>query len=234
MKVAVAIGSLLASAVRGSLDMAGAPYITLDGANFLGGPRLLITASAMSPNGTDLPAQKLLLDTGSSTLAFCDRNLADSVKSLQTQYVPCNVYGSDTEKEGYWGYFYKGGVHLSNSDIKISNSYYSIMQQETEMPCVSGVNGIFGIAFHQLDQATASAPTDWGNGVGTCSRPSTDFVQPLMQFLNGKGDSKKVGIYWSGKIGTGEGQLYLDDDAVNNPHYNAKQAAAVGKLFHSP
>lgn len=215
-----------ASLIATSVD---ATSFTLDSVNFAGGPRLLITANPQDEDGKDLPAQKLLLDTGSSTLAFCDSSLADKLKSLKSQDYSCNIYGSATQKEGYWGPFYKGGVHIGNS-LKVSDVHFSVMQQQVEMPCSSGVSGIFGIAFHQLDQATSQAPESWPtSGVGSCPRPSTDFVEPMMQYLNGEGGTKQVGIYWSGKLGEGQGELYLDGDATTNSHYNAATAAKIGK-----
>lgn len=201
----------------------------LDAINFEGGPRLTITASPVSSSGRILPAQKLLLDTGSSTLAFCNSSLEAEVKSFQSEYYSCNIYGNSQVREGYWGPFYKGGVAIGN--INVPDAYYSIMTQQVSMPCSDSgsVNGIFGIAFHQLDQATSEAPASWpSNGVGSCPRASTDFVQPLMQYLNSQGGTKRLGIYWSGKQGVGEGQLYLDDDATSNSHYDEGAASAMG------
>merc|ERR1719222_1714322 len=99
------------------------------------------------------------------------------------------------------------------------------------MTCGSPINGIFGIAFRQLDMATAGTPPTWPEDeVGDCpTRPSAAFVQPLMQYLNNEGGVKQLGIYWSGKQGDGEGTLYLDGDATSNPHYNEEQASAIGK-----
>jgi len=207
---------------------ASADPINLDAVTFMGGPRLLITASPTGSAGTKQAGQKLLLDTGSSTLAFCDASLADKVKSEDEGYYSCNIYGNAQVKEGYWGPFYKGNVQI-NGNIEVPNSHFAIMHQQKSMPCSQGVQGIFGIAFHQLDAATSTKP-DWpAGGVGSCTRPSTDFVQPMMQYLNGKGGVKKLGIHWSGKQGDGEGKLYLDDEATSNSHYNAAQAALVGK-----
>lgn len=44
---------------------------------------------------------------------------------------------------------------------------------------------------------------------------------------------KQIGIYWSGKLGAGQGQLYLDDDATKNPHYNVDAATKIGKAAMS-
>lgn len=204
--------------------------IPLNGATFSGGPRLTIYASPLAADGTVNAPQQLLLDTGSSTLAFCDSSLANSVKALQAKYYSCNIYGSATVKEGFWGPFYEGGVHINKGTIQVTDAHYAIMTDEVAMPCQQGIDGIFGIAFKALDQATNATPTGWtSTTVGSCPRPTTDFVQPLMQYLNVKGGVEKLGIYWSGKQGDGEGQLYLDDETTSNPHYNAAQAAAIGK-----
>jgi len=220
------VGVISALLFVASVDAAG---IILDSVNFEGGPRLLITASPKDADGNDLPAQKLLLDTGSSTLAFCDSSLADKLKTFKSEYYSCNIYGSASVKEGYWGAFYKGSVNIASA-VQISSAYFSVMQQQVSMPCSSGVSGIFGIAFHQLDQATSEAPSAWpANGVGSCPQPSTDFVQPLMQYLNSEGGTTQVGIFWSGKLGAGEGQLYLNGDATSNSHYNADAANKIGK-----
>jgi hypothetical protein len=209
---------------------ADAVVIPLNAVTFSGGPRLTVTASPTAADGSSQPPQQLLLDTGSSTLAFCNSSLADKVKSLQSNYYSCNIYGNAQVHEGYFGPFYEGVVQVNKGTIKVPNAHYAIMEQEIAMPCEQGVSGIFGIAFKALDQATSTAPTGWSSGtVGTCTRPSTDFVQPLMQYLNTQGGVEKLGIYWSGKQGDGEGQLYLDDDATSNVHYNKAQASAIGK-----
>jgi hypothetical protein len=209
---------------------ADAAVIPLNAVTSMGGPRLTVTASPTAADGSSQPPQQLLLDTGSSTLSFCDSSLADKVKSLQSKYYSCNIYGNAVVKEGYYGPFYEGVVQVNKGTIKVPNAYYSIMKQEIKMPCQDGINGIFGVAFKALDQATDTPPAGWSSGtVGTCTKPSADLVQPLMQYLNTKGGVEKLGIYWSGKQGDGEGQLYLDDDATSNDHYNEAQASAIGK-----
>lgn len=126
------------------------------------------------------------------------------------------------------GSIYKGNVQI-NGNIEVPAAHFAIMKQQISMPCVQGVQGIFGIAFHQIDGATSTKP-DWpSDSVGYCTRPETNFVQPMMQYLNGKGGVKKLGIYWSGNQGDGEAKLYVDDEATSNSHYNEEQAASVGK-----
>lgn len=203
-------------------------------------PMLTINASAAPYFGrSGLPEQRLLLDTGSSTLAFCDKSMATPLENYKTNFYSCNAYGDGDE--GYWGPFYAGPIQLPTSNggaLHIASSHYSVMMDQIEMPCISttalnaGVNGIFGVAFKQLDQATSTKPSGWSPvSVGECAEATTDFVQPLMKYLNDEGGVKQIGIYWSGKIGDGEGMLYLDDDATKNEHHKAKEAEALGKAF---
>jgi hypothetical protein len=191
-----------------------ATAIPMNAVNFEGGLRLTVAGNPKS-----LQPQDLLLDTGSSTLAFCDSSLARSLKLLKTDYLSCNLYGSGNE--GFWGPFYKGAVSVG-SDLELEDSsYYSVMQQEVSMPCGSGLQGIFGVAFKQLDQAADHpSPLEWPAGsVGSCPYPSTTLVGPLMQYLKQDTPEGRLGIYWSGKVGTSEGELFVGATAVSNPHY---------------
>lgn len=191
-----------------------ASAIPMNAVNFEGGLRLTVAGNPQS-----LQPQDLLLDTGSSTLAFCDKTLSDTVKDLKTDYLSCNLYGSGNE--GYWGPFYKGALQVG-ADLNIEESYYSIMQQEVSMPCGTGLQGIFGVAFKQLDQAAVHpGALDWPTGgVGSCPAPSTDLVGPLMQYLKQDTPEGRLGIYWSGQLGQSQGELYVGPTAVSNPHYD--------------
>jgi hypothetical protein len=219
---------VLASVLIASVNASG---ITLDVMNWGGSPRLFITASAKDADGADLPAKKLLIDSGSATLAFCDSSLAHKLKPFQTQYYSCSVYGDSHEETGYWGPFYKGVIHISKSDIEISSAYFVVMQQQVEMGCTSSFDGIFGIAFRQQNPATTKEPSWPSSRIGSCPDSSREFVPPLMQYLNNQGGTKQIGIYWSGRSGEDQGQLFLDDDAKNNnPYYNAGIAGEIGKV----
>mmetsp|Transcript_52944 Transcript_52944/g.113042 ORF Transcript_52944/g.113042 Transcript_52944/m.113042 type:complete len:371 (+) Transcript_52944:173-1285(+) len=224
---AATMGSfLVASAAASAVPLTSSGTLPMDAVNFAGGLRLTVNGA---PHGQK--PQSLLLDTGSSTLAFCDASLAESVRSLQTNYMSCNLYGSGNE--GYWGFFFKGAVTLSGG-LELEESYYSIMQQEVSMPCGDGLQGIFGVAFKQLDQAANHAqPLNWpSGGVGQCPQPSTDLVGPLMQYLKQDTPQGHLGIYWSGATGSNEGTLYVGPDAVSNEHYaqGTVQKAQLGEL----
>jgi len=212
------------SIMVGSSSLA-ASAIPMNCVNFEGGLRLTVK---VNPKGDS--AQECLLDTGSSTLAFCDSSLESSLKSLQTDYMSCNKYGSGNA--GYWGFFYKGSIGVG-SDLSIDSAYYSVMHQEVSMPCGSNLQGIFGVAFKQLDQAANHPnPLSWpSGGVGSCPQPSTDLVGPLMGYLKQDTPEGRLGIYWSGAVGSSTGELYVGPTAESNSHYTGRtvQTATLGE-----
>lgn len=202
-----------------------ASAIPLNCVNFEGGLRLTVN---VNPQGES--PQESLLDTGSSTLAFCDSSLEDSLKSLKTDYLSCNLYGSGNE--GYWGFFFQGPISVG-SDLSINSASYSVMHQEVSMPCGSGLQGIFGVAFKQLDQAAYHpSALNWPTGgVGSCPAPSKDFVGPLMSYLKQDTPQGRLGIYWNGAVASSAGELYVGATAESNSHYTAGtvQTATLGE-----
>merc|ERR1712232_1372231 len=195
----------------------------MNAVNFEGGLRLTVDV-----NIEGKASQECLLDTGSSTLAFCDASLETGL--AKTDYMSCNLYGSGNE--GFWGFFYKGSIGVG-SDLSIPSAYYTVMHQEVSMPCGSGLQGIFGVAFKQLDQASVPpSPLNWPSGsVGSCPQPSTDFVGPLMSYLKQDTPQGRLGIYWNGAVGTSTGELYVGPTAETNSHYTsgAVQTAILGE-----
>merc|ERR1712232_1053902 len=117
--------------------------------------------------------------------------------------------------------------------LSIDSAYYSVMHQEVSMPCGSSLQGIFGVAFKQLDQAAYHPnPLNWpSGGVGSCPRPSTDLVGPLMSFLKQDTPEGRLGIYWSGAVGSSTGELYVGATAESNLHYTGGrvQTATLGE-----
>merc|ERR1712050_496322 len=85
----------------------------------------------------------------------------------------------------------------------------------------SGLQGIFGVAFKLLDQAAVHPDAlDWpSSGVGSCPEPSTDLVGPLMSYLKQDTPDGRLGIYWSGAVGSSTGELYVGPTAESNSHY---------------
>ena len=125
--------------------------IPLAATSWSGGPRLLMEVSPVDANGGLLPAQKLVVDTGSSTLAFCQSSFLQEAAYQETNFISCNLYNPGGAFTGYWGPFVAGQLHAGS--VTFQNSFYSIMAQEAGMPCRNGIDGIFGIAFRQLDAA---------------------------------------------------------------------------------
>jgi len=119
--------------------------------------------------------------------------------------------------------------------------YYNIMTAEVSMPCRDGFAGIFGIAFSNIvltgippspTNWTPSAETDayhvietYGKGI---AQGGHALPNPLQQSLKGK-----LGIYWSGQYGVGEGRLYLDEAAVGNEHFVASKVVGPAWLQNS-
>lgn len=211
-----------------------------------GGPRLVVDLApaarrlAASASGSDggswLPAQQLILDTGSSTLAFCSNALSSEAAYSPTNYISCNKYNPGGQSTGYWGPFVHGPLRMGAGTSITLEAEYSIMAQEVAMPCTDGINGIFGIAFRQLDVAFwREQKPQWGVGtVGSCpTQTAGNVMPPLLQKLQSEGGPEKVGIYWSGLAGVDEGALFFDDAATTNPHYLAAPAlgpAALGEV----
>mmetsp|Transcript_37886 Transcript_37886/g.60793 ORF Transcript_37886/g.60793 Transcript_37886/m.60793 type:complete len:362 (-) Transcript_37886:157-1242(-) len=216
---------LLASSAAASAKTPYSAGLSMNCVNFEGGLRLTVDVAIDGKS-----SQECLLDTGSSTLAFCDASLESGLESLKTDYMSCNLYGSGNE--GYWGFFYKGGIGVGGQ-VNIDSAYYSIMHQEVSMPCGSGLQGIFGVAFKLLDQAAVHpGALNWpSGGVGNCPQPSTDLVGPLMSYLKQDTPSGRLGIYWSGAVGSGTGELYVGPSAESNSHYSSgtAQIATLGE-----
>jgi hypothetical protein len=182
---------------------------------------------------TSIAPQELLLDTGSSTLAFCDSDMAEQVCASRTEFVSCNKYGNSKTPSGYWGSFFIGDVIIGDN-LWLHDSSFSIMEQETRMPCTGTLQGIFGVAFRQLDQAAKlSDLTKWPQGtVGQCPLPVTNVIGPLVRYLKQDTPSGRLGIFWSGQVGRNQGELFVGARAVTNKYYieNVVQQAALGAL----
>jgi len=191
--------------------------------------RLAVSVRPIGSSGEALEAQELVLDTGSSTLAFCDSALAAQLGAGQrTEYMSCNMYNPGGATTGYWGRFYRGAVALANG-LTLGHAVFSVMQDEESMPCTQGFKGIFGIAFKQLD--VAYAYRELGTLGSKCpDNPVTDFAEPMMQALQSAAGSTSLGIYWSGEAGDDQGAIYLEAAADNNPHVDSGTVAGVARL----
>jgi len=206
-------------------------------------PAMTVDVSPVTSGGRVLPAQRVLFDTGSAGLAFCNNSFAGLLSDLQTPgLVPCKSYGGPGNwVSGYWGKVYTGGLEMGG--VPVHGAHYAVMQQDIGMPCrVKGFMGIFGAAFqvnYKLWQTTAdiSEPL-WAPGkVDSCetSIPGvtgmTTLVPPMEQLVTELAGEKvqRLGIYWSGLVGDSVGMLYLNSAAMHNPHY-ARGSAQRARL----
>mmetsp|Transcript_109947 Transcript_109947/g.154183 ORF Transcript_109947/g.154183 Transcript_109947/m.154183 type:complete len:383 (+) Transcript_109947:33-1181(+) len=200
-------------------------------ATFWGGPRLLVDVAPEAATGKQVASQRLLLDTGSSTLAFCEQGLLQQTLYEMTDYVSCNAYNPGGNYTGYWGPFVVGDLTAGN--LSMHNSTYSVMANQVGMPCSDGVEGIFGIAFQQLDAGVPVESFSNWNDTASCPIKNETFLPPpLLHQLQASGGVEMLGIYWSGDLGEEQARLYIDEDAVNE-HYDAESVVgpvALGEL----
>ena len=102
--------------------------------------------------GSQKEPVKLLIDTGSSTLAFHASNYSPSDdKCLElTQYAQCVTYG----KGGWAGPVLKSKVIYSNNtdSFEIPEVSFSIVSDQQENS-FQGLDGVMGLAYHHLNNA---------------------------------------------------------------------------------
>lgn len=185
-----------------------------------------------------LPAQKLLLDTGSSTVAFCNMTLPSTLPGAnQTQFKACEQYGPSGPdgyfKDGYVGPFFSGSLRLkaSQSELQISQALFAVFAEGSCSPqmCLDQPSqGIFGVAYRQRNKVY---PHDEDLSSVCVKKSSTDLqilcpstkassLPPLMQDLRLTSDgSELLGIYWSGAA---KGNLFLGPAAVETPYYEGE------------
>ena len=134
---------------------------------------------------------ELLIDTGSSSLLFCNSSLAElpDQESLKTEYVQCVGYGgyescpdSDLSYDTTGvisGSVYKGDVFFENS--LMSDVYYGIIARQDACVSAAILDGIFGVAYSVLNDAYI-LPAD-----GTLTLSDID-----VEVCEIDGDSKRV------------------------------------------
>ena len=220
---------------KSSAGLATNEGIPLHAGTWFEGPRLVIEVAPSNVQGGWLPKQRLILDTGSSTLAFCDGQVREDAEYNVSDMISCNIYGTPDNFSGYFGPFVWGPVKLGN--FTMPEASYSIMQHESGMPCSEGLDGIFGIAFWQLDAAFRKEDESEmqinEEGNFTCPEQATSYGPPPLTQLLRSEDFQKFGIYWSGQLGEDQGSLFLGPSAVENEHYmlaDPLPAATLGEL----
>ena len=106
------------------------------------------------------------IDTGSSSLAFCDKSLIDEAKNIsKTNYAQCKPYGFDQLcRDGSKGYeigmagqVFQGDVSAYNDQgeevASMDNVTFTIMDFSQIYTCFGPLDGIFGVAYKGLNSA---------------------------------------------------------------------------------
>ena len=183
----------------------------------------------------DLEPRRLLLDTGSSTVAFC--NLSFPELTFNTGLKACEQYGPSLAdghfSDGYVGPFYRGSLRLDG--LVIPEASYAVFSEGSCAPWLcrgKPSQGIFGVAFRQRNKAypssvnLSSACSDVPGDIEMlCPSTSASLLPPLLQDLRMTSEGSEVfGIYWSGKQ---EGALYLGSQALETCHYDPLAPRAV-------
>jgi len=133
-----------------------------------------------------LKTQLALLDTASSTLAFCDGDIARSVEHLKTNQSQCMMYGDPLEccdesqrcssysAEFFYGSVYHGDVQIVGgySDrvpTTMNQVYYTVMESQSGMTCDFGFDAIFGLGFEANNNAVIVPDNEAMSLVQTCN-----------------------------------------------------------------
>eukprot|EP00438_Fugacium_kawagutii_P018378 Skav208997 [mRNA] locus=scaffold2686:171740:172699:- [translate_table: standard] len=182
----------------------------------------------------------MLLDTGSSTVAFCNVSLPEDMPATKTHFNACEQYGPSTANgnfgDGYVGPFFQGELRIQgSSELQIPNAMFAVFGEGSCAPFLCKDHpsqGIFGVAYRQrnkifpstLDLSSACLKTS-SNIDMLCPSTSASFVPPLMQELRQTSDGSEIfGIYWSGGAG---GSLYLGPPAVETRHFDPSAPRAA-------
>ena len=112
--------------------------------------------------------QQVLVDTGSASLAFCDKSLIDEAVGItKTDYAQCNVYGdlvscpndpsASLQKQFYVGQVFQGNITALYETVagieivSMDEVYFAIMSEVQDQMCSGPLDGIIGVAFDALN-----------------------------------------------------------------------------------
>ena len=123
--------------------------------------------------------QHVMIDTGSSSLAFCDKSLIDEAVGItKTDYAQCKAYSravscandpsTSLHRVFYVGQIYEGNVtasyETSNGDelfIDMEDVNFAIMSKRQLYACSGPLDGVFGVAFDALHRAVELPSPDF-------------------------------------------------------------------------
>jgi len=185
----------------------------------------------------------LMIDSGSSTAAVCDYSDKRYFAATASSTVSCNLYG--TGSSGYQGPFVEGSMSLSGTSQQLPSSHYAFMQYHQSMPCNSGYDGIFGIAYKGMDSSYSNSrfaqeATSYDSAARWCQEAqqegaAADYKAPLIQTLTeGTGTNSHLwGLYYSGNPGDNAGTLYLGNDAKTNTHFTTGGTPVIARMYNA-
>jgi len=143
-----------------------------------------VEVSVLQDDGSYSIPQRVLLDAGSSKLAFCNSSLQGMLSRYKTDLKECQRYAGGSAFEGV---VYQGEVHVHG--MGAFNTNFSVMTMQEQMTCSSGFNGIMGIAMGNLNNATKlPLPSDLSQAC-----PKEDI--PMPGFIDVAG-IQSVGLSW--------------------------------------
>lgn len=131
----------------------------------------------------------IMIDTGSSTLAFCDKSLAEEADITKTNYAQCRQYdspnscpdGSSGYEVGWSGQLYQGDVTVGNEIASMDNITFAIMDLDQIYSCFGPLDGIIGVAYKGLNGNIVQLPSPdfdimslWNI---SCSNPNEDAAE---------------------------------------------------------
>ena len=157
--------------------------------------------------------QHVMIDTGSSSLAFCDKSLIDeAVDITKTDYAQCDTYTGDSCPDDpssdnifYVGQIFKGNITAYNTNtdkdiVSMDEVYFGIASKVQGYFCDGPLNGIIGVAYSGLNKGVEIPSPDFSilnlwnqsceidnKSFGTCNTgnmTSKNLPPPLEQTLN--------------------------------------------------
>ncbi len=134
--------------------------------------------------------QNVLIDTGSSSLAFCDKSLVEEAKNIsKTNYAQCHGYGdrvscpdgSTGVSLANAGQVFRGDVGVYNDQGKevasMDNVSFAIMDFVQDFLCFGPLDGIIGVAYKALSHAVELPSPDFNiSSLWNESCPNPDQV----------------------------------------------------------
>ena len=158
------VGAAMASVDAGDVKGVALPLNFVKLSAELGGQQQLTVALRLP--GVDMD-QNVLVDTGSSSLAFCNKSLIDEAVGItKTEYAQCNKYSDNfycpddpstaVSEAFYVGQVFEGNVTAYDSNTgdaiaSMDEVTFAIMSEVQLYVCDSPLDGIIGVAFDALN-----------------------------------------------------------------------------------